>query len=191
MRQQRLEQVGHAFAVFGGDLDGITQAQRIAFGDAEFPGAPFRLVGDEDQRGAAPPQPIGEMLVERGDAGARVEDQQRHIGIADRHIGLFAHPARQGGSVGILESGGIDSGEDQVVQVRLALAAVAGDAGRIVDDRQLAADQPVEQRRLADIGTPDNGDGGEFGHRRGLAEVAEKRTPLPQAGGLPSLERSG
>ena len=38
------------------------------------------------------------------------------------------------------------------------LAAVAGDARGIVDERDLAADQPVEKRRLADIGPADNGD---------------------------------
>ena len=36
---------------------------------------------------------------------------------------------------------------------------VAGDAGRVVDQREPAAGEPVEQRRLAHIGTADNGDG--------------------------------
>ena len=40
----------------------------------------------------------------------------------------------------------------------LALAAIAGDAGQVVDQRQLPPDQPVEQRRLADIGPADDGD---------------------------------
>ena len=49
-------------------------------------------------------------------------------------------------------------GETQVAELRLALAAVAGDARRVVDQRQPPADQPVEQRRLADIRPADDGD---------------------------------
>ena len=48
----------------------------------------------------------------------------------------------------------------EVAEAGLALAAVAGHAGQIVDQRQLPADQPVEQRRLADIRPADDGDRG-------------------------------
>jgi hypothetical protein len=37
-------------------------------------------------------------------------------------------------------------------------AAVAGDAGLVVDQGQLAAGQTVEQRGLADIGSADDGE---------------------------------
>src|SRR6059058_3521807 len=36
-------------------------------------------------------------------------------------------------------------------------SAVAGDAGLVIHQRQLLPDQPVEQRRLADIGPADDG----------------------------------
>ena len=39
-----------------------------------------------------------------------------------------------------------------------ALAAVAGDAGKVVDQRQALADQAIEQRRFADVRPSDNGD---------------------------------
>ena len=49
--------------------------------------------------------------------------------------------------------------EVEIAEPRLALAAVARDARPIVDQRQPPADQPVEQRRLADIRPADDGDG--------------------------------
>ena len=42
--------------------------------------------------------------------------------------------------------------------LRLALAAVARDAGLVIDQRKLLPDQAVEQRRFADIGPADDGD---------------------------------
>src|SRR5262249_52510492 len=44
--------------------------------------------------------------------------------------------------------------------------AVAGDAGQIVDDRLPPPQQAVEQGRLADVGSADDGDGGGEGHGR-------------------------
>jgi hypothetical protein len=43
--------------------------------------------------------------------------------------------------------------------MRLAIAAVARDARRVVNDGETLADQTVEQRRLAHIRAADNGDG--------------------------------
>ena len=46
--------------------------------------------------------------------------------------------------------------EGEAQQRGIAEAAIAGDTGLVVDERELLADQPVEQRRFADVGTPDN-----------------------------------
>ena len=59
---------------------------------------------------------------------------------------------------GILEAGGIDDVEIQVVETGGMHAAVAGDARRVVDERQLLAGQAVEKRRLADIRPADDGE---------------------------------
>jgi hypothetical protein len=59
---------------------------------------------------------------------------------------------------GIFEPGGIDQREVQIAKPAKAFAAVAGDARLIVDQREPPSDQPVEQRRFADIGPADNHD---------------------------------
>ena len=142
------------------------------------PARPFRLVGDEHDRLADDAEELGEVRVERRHAGARVDHEEAEIGRADRRFGLRAHAAGEAVRRRFVEAGGIDGGEAQVAETRLALAAVAGDAGQIVDQRQPPADQPVEQRRLADIRPADDGDA------EGLLAAIER---FPSAGaGQPS-----
>ena len=58
----------------------------------------------------------------------------------------------------ILEAGGVDDVEIEIVEPGRMHAPVARDARRVVDQRQLAAGEPVEKRRLADVGPADDGD---------------------------------
>ena len=46
----------------------------------------------------------------------------------------------------------------QVRDPAVALATVAGHAGAVVDERELLADEAVEQGRLAHVGAADDGD---------------------------------
>ena len=105
-------------------------------------------------------QPAADLLVERGHAGAGVDQEQGDVGVAHRGAGLRAHPPGQGLRVLVLIAGGVDHPEFEPEQARLALAPVAGHARPVVDERQLLADQPVEQGGLADVGPADDGDGG-------------------------------
>ena len=82
----------------------------------------------------------------------------KRVGCADRRLGLRPHAGGERALGTLVEAGGIDHGEVEVAEPACAFAAVARHAGRIVDQRELLADQPVEQRRFADIGPADNGD---------------------------------
>ena len=55
---------------------------------------------------------------------------------------------------------GVDQLEEAVADLDERGDAVARDAGRRIDDGDAPAGQPVEQRRLADIGPADDGDDG-------------------------------
>ena len=159
-----LEQVDHALAMLGAHRDRLAEAQRPGLDDAGLAGAALGLVGGEDDRRGLAAQPAGDLLVERGQAGAGVDQEQGGVGLADRGDGLRPHPAGQGLGILVLVAGGVDDPEFEAEQGRLALAPVAGHAGPVVDQRQLPADQPVEQGRLADIGPADDRDGGQLGH---------------------------
>ena len=99
------------------------------------------------------------MLVGGRDAGAGVDHEEDDVGLGDGHLGLPAHARFKAIAGDVLEAGGVEQAEAQIADAALALAAVAGDARRVVDQRDAPAHQPVEQRRFADIGPADNGDG--------------------------------
>src|SRR5690606_17107823 len=78
--------------------------------------------------------------------------------LGDGHLGLAAHARFEAVVVGVLIAGGIDQREGQIADPPHALAPVAGDAGRVVDDGELLAHQPVEQRGFADVWPSNDGD---------------------------------
>ena len=145
MRQQRLEQVGHAFAMFTADCNRLTKAKRVAFQYAVIALLAFGLVHGQHNRGRAAAQPTGDFFIERGDADTAIDQEQRNLRAGNRGLGLHAHPAGEGIGIFILIACGIDNGEFKIEQATLALTPVARDAGRIVDKRQFLTNQTVEQ----------------------------------------------
>ena len=161
---QRLEQIDQPLAVLGRDADRIAETKLIGF---QHPGAAalaLGLVGDDDHRLAGAPHQIGKGAVVRHRSGLRIEHEEHRVGLLDRQLGLRQHAAGEALGVGLFEARGVDDGEVQIAEPGLALAPVAGDAGQVVDQRQAPADQPVEQRGLADVRPPDDGDGEAHGH---------------------------
>jgi hypothetical protein len=102
-------------------------------------------------------QDIGKDPVGRGDAGACINDEKADVGHFDRPFGQPPHPALQAVVGHILQPGAVDHGKAQIAKAGIAFAQVAGHAGRVVDQRKLSADQPVEQGRFADIRSADDG----------------------------------
>ncbi len=153
--------------MLGRDRDGLAQSERIALENARLAGAAFGLVGGKHHGHVLPAQPATDLLVERGDAGARVDHKQRCVGVLQRDLGLRAHPAGQAVRLLVLPPGGVDRLELEAGKPGLAEAPVTRHPRLVVDQRDALADQPVEQRRLADVGAPDDDDLGEgFGHVR-------------------------
>ena len=118
------------------------------------------FVGEQDDRLVGAAHELRKMPIGRRQAGARVDHEQDRVAIDQRRFGLRAHAPGERLAIALFEPGGVDDRECEIAEPRVALAPVARHAGRVVDQRELAADQPVEQRRFADIGPADNGDFG-------------------------------
>jgi hypothetical protein len=86
-----------------------------------------------------------------GDALARIDDQQHNIGEIERALGLRPHASGERCRRRLFEPGGVDNAEFEVGDAAVAFTAVAGHPRRVVDQRRAPPDEPVEQRRLADI----------------------------------------
>ena len=121
--------------------------------------AAFAFVGGQDHRLAGAVQRRRDDLVAGGDAGAGVDHEQQRIGFGDGGQGLAGHARAQGVGRGFLEAGGVDQAERHAVEHRFGHAAVAGHAGRVMDDGDPPPGEAVEQAGLADIGPADDGDG--------------------------------
>ena len=84
-----------------------------------------------------------------------LHDNPRHAAALRSHLLHLLATRRQ---AGLYTDTGILSNDGFLHELRRRLAHVARHAGRVVHDGAAAADQPIEQRRLADIGPPDDGD---------------------------------
>jgi hypothetical protein len=98
------------------------------------------------------------MTIERRQARACVDDQQRDIGLIERALRLCPHTAAKRFGRRLLEPGGVDQTKCEIGDMTVGFAAVARDPRRVVDKRQRPPRQPVEQRRFADIRPPDDRD---------------------------------
>ena len=155
---QGIVEIGHAFIMLGRDRYRLAETESVGLEPTRFAGSALTLVGHEDDRFARFARDIRERMIRRNRPGARVDHEEDGIGLFDGRFGLGPHAAGQAFRSGLLQSGGIDHGEVDVAESAFPLAPVAGDARPVVDERQPAADQPVEEGRLADIGATDNGD---------------------------------
>ena len=97
-------------------------------------------------------------MVLRREAAAHIQDKHHHIGLGDCLARLFGHFLIDAGACIGLEAAGIHN--DVLVRALPAVAvmAVASQTRSIRDDGVTRAGQPIEQRGLADIGSPHEGD---------------------------------
>lgn len=95
------------------------------------------------------------MLVGRGRADVRVDDEDHRVGQVDRDLGLHGDGGVDAAGVG-LPAAGVDDGEGAVDPLRPVRDAVAGHSRGVLDDGLAAPEDAVDQRRLAYVGAADD-----------------------------------
>ena len=166
-REHGVEQVAGAAAVQGRDRHRLAEAevpQAVGLGLGPLV---VDLVGGEHDGLAGLAQDPDDGLVVVGDADPGVDDEQHGVGDVDRDLGLGADALGQAAGVGV-PAAGVDDGEGAAVPDRVVGDAVAGDARHVLDDGLAAADDPVDQRRLAHVGAADDGQDRARGSRRAI-----------------------
>ena len=115
--------------------------------------------------------------------GLRVYDHQDDVGLLGCRLGLAARRIRELGAmrdVGTwIDAGGIDQAEDASPPIAEGVQTVTRDAGRVLDDGQAAADEPVEERALTDVRPADDCNGSWGKHGSFLLTEGE-RDPRPR-----------
>ncbi len=168
LAQGRLQHVGDAAAVGGGDGQGVAQAQRAEFGAGDVRIDGVDLVGHQVAALVPLAQVLGDHLVGGGQARARVDHEQHRIGFLDRLHRLLGHLGVDAFLV-TGDAAGIDDDEFLALPLGLAVLAVAGQAGVLGDDGVASLGQAVEQGGLADVRAAHQGD---YGNHAALQEIS-------------------
>ncbi len=110
------------------------------------------LVGDEQHRLVDAAQAAGDLLVEGHQAVAGIDDEQDQVGLVDGDVDLAFDVAGQIVDVLDAHAAGVDDFEVAIADLDGCRQAIAGHAGRGIDDGDAPARQPIEERRFADVG---------------------------------------
>lgn len=101
---------------------------------------------------------VQQSAVGRRQARFGINHKQNCISFRDSSLSLCAHACFQTVIGCIFKPSSIDDLKLQIVKLGIMDAPVARNARQVIDQRQLAADEAIEQCGLADIGTPDDGE---------------------------------
>ena len=124
------------------------------------------IVDRDDEAPAFLDDIAGDVGVLGGESLDGVDDEDRHVGAADRLQRPERREALRGRSAGDLapapDARGVDEDDLAPAPLQRRVDRVAGRAGHLADDRPVLPEKRVEERRLADVRAADEGD------RRGL-----------------------
>ena len=138
------------------DLERQQAADLVAL----FHGDVVPLVHGEDQRPAARQRQAQHARVLLADGVLRVDHHGDHVRLGDglqrlRHREDFDFVFDLGAAS---HAGGVDEREIAAIALERHENAVARGAGHFAGDQAFVADEPIDQRGLADVGPADDGD---------------------------------
>jgi hypothetical protein len=155
-RVQGRQQVVEVVAAQGRYRQRVAETELVEGRGGLAPGPSLGLVDDEQHGLAGAPHQIDDGGVLGDRAGPAVDHQGHGIGLADGERHLLRHLARQRrGFAG--QAAGVDDDGGALRPRRVAVQPVPRQAGIVGHQRVAGARQGVEQRRLADVGTADDG----------------------------------
>ena len=148
----------------GADRVRLTEPERKELPALVLPAVVVGFVGDDDHLAPVATQPAGDRLVLVGHPDGRIDHEQHNVGATNGRLHLAAHLDLEI-AAGRRPAARVDHPERHAEPLGLELLAVAGDAGPVLDDRRLLAEDAVEQRALADVGPADDHDDRQRGDR--------------------------
>ena len=174
--------------MFGRQRDRFAEAQRIGLREiVPGPRICWRRARRACRSGAAA---VGDCLVARGDAGARIDDEQsRHRPARSRRASGRSCAPRQAAALAVRRSRRCRSGGRRArpaahrASWRSRVTPGCRARGRV------AARKAIEQRRFAHIGPADDGDDQGHGAPSGLSSAQRRR--VPQADGFGTVPANG
>ncbi len=148
-----------------GDRERLAEAEAVELERERLLRRVVDLVREHEHRLLRLAQDLRELLVARRDAGARVDDEEHEIRLADRRARLLRDLPRDRARIGDVDAAGVDQHELLPVPLAEQLLAVARRPLRLVHDRLARRGEAVDERRLADVREADDRDGARELHR--------------------------
>ena len=152
-----IEQIARSAAVGRRNAEDLFEAQGVELIDIEHFFAAVDFVDGEQDFLVASAQDIGDFLVVIRDAGLGFHHKEHQVGFLDGEHHLLADFFLKDVVAGTGVATGIDNGKFVATPFAVAIMAVAGHAGRLIDDGLAHPDQTVEQGGLPDVGPSHNG----------------------------------
>ena len=137
----------------------LTEAERPQHGRVGLRTVVVHLVRDEDDGFLRAAQQLDDGLVGVGGADRGVDHEHHGVGEFDRDLGLFGDAQVDAARVD-LPPAGVDEGEPASDPLGVVRDAVTRHTRHVLDDGLTAPQDAVDERRLADVGTTDDGDDG-------------------------------
>jgi hypothetical protein len=153
-----LDELAHVLAVRRRDRDGVAQPELVELGDGAIRRKPFRLVDHEHHRTPRLAQEVGDHRVLRRETVAGIGDEDHDVALGDGLLRLPRHLVQDAGRRLGLEAAGVDDEVLAIAEARAAEVAIAREARKIGDERVARLRQPIEERRLAYIGSSNQRD---------------------------------
>ena len=144
--------------MLGGDLDDGLEAKAVKFEDSVVGSVVVHLVDGQHDRDATDAELSSHLVVSRNRSLAPVHDEDHHVdgpGSLPATVGdrlphrIFADPH---------DAAGVDQREDPLLPLDRPRQHVPGRPGDRRHDCPACSGQSVEDRRLADVGPPYEGD---------------------------------
>ena len=161
----RVEQIRHTAAVSRADRVRLLPAQGVELGRFKLALLVVGLVRGHEHGRLGRSKQVRGFEVGRRQAGDRVDDEHDEVCFADGQPSLLLDPLFDRIAGMDLEAARVNDDEAAPVPVGVAVDAVSGRSGTVLDDRSAVADNAVEQGALADVRAPDDGDDWKWYHR--------------------------
>src|SRR6185437_14074001 len=140
-----IEKIAEAEAMFGGYGKDVGKAEAVEIVNEIFPRDAVDFVHNQRDWLAEPLQNLGEITIRGSDLAAAIDQEDDAGGAVQGEPGLLKDLRRNEILVVRDDAAGIDQLEFAAPVFRVAVNAVARDAGFVADDRTALAENRIEQ----------------------------------------------
>src|SRR5262245_31703051 len=144
--------------MLGGHGQGLAKPEPVEVRQRRLLAGSLDLVRREYHRTTGPAEQPRNLVVESGEAVARVHDEQDEVSLVHRREHLPSNALDEWRGRRGVEAARVHDRRLPPLERDLTVEAVARDSRDVAHQRAPALHQAIEERRLADVGAADDGD---------------------------------